>query len=117
MARKEITKNIPERTIVQKATVKSYMVVTCDICNLEIEKHQRHRVCSLCKRDVHGIKCSEYDPEEYGDYPAIFCIICYNLKFVKYQQEREELYKTIDKLEQQLENKIKKESLSESTIS
>lgn len=95
-----------------KATTRIVTKVYCDYpdCGNEIV-YQRYGggggSCGICNRDV----CSKhrtYDPDEPGDYPAKWCIICESL----FLQPRREMNERHWKEEEALERKVKKESLA-----
>lgn len=93
-----------------KIAVKSKEVYICDICG----KQHDTTICSSCGRDIcyGGLnKCCMDDPEETGDYPAHFCPICYNLKFVKYLDERTKLAEKYYADDLAIDARVKEESL------
>ncbi len=92
----------------------------CDLCGKETDR-DRHRTCQLCKRDICW-KQLDFDDEDctktckcndcYGDYMDSLCKVCYTLKFKKYQKEGEDIRERHAIEEEKLENKIIKESLT-----
>ena len=112
--KKTIAKTIPA-VKAQPAKTKEIILLMCDICGLEIKSYEKK--CVLCERDVHGYnwtqkkQCMKEDERESGDYPDTYCIKCADLKFDKYDQEYRDMQSKAEKLEDDLEEKIKKESL------
>lgn len=107
---KQIVPAVPAKPE-KKVEVITYI---CDTCSYENKSRQYFSQCSLCGRLVCKRlqkSCCQSDPREWGDYPANFCPICYELKFKKYDKEYEDMierhYNEIDALDE----KIKKESL------
>lgn len=116
---KKITyKTIPAKPA-KPESKKKVELTYCDVCKQEIKG--KYYSCVLCKRDCHGwweVKgCSDIDERDYGDYPSKYCKFCHNLKFGKYDQEYWQLQSEYEKKEEELDAKILKESLSESSIS
>ena len=102
--KKIIEKVIPEI----KQHIKEEEQFFCDICG---KKLYTHRVCCLCQRDI----CDDHrqnDRDDFGDYPDYYCPICYNLKFVKYDKELDDIESESIRLKELVIEKIKKESLS-----
>ncbi|MFA6088624.1 MAG: hypothetical protein WC755_02055 [Candidatus Woesearchaeota archaeon] len=67
----------------------------CDICIGESDTFVRTdgRQCHICERHVcrkHFI----YDPHEHGDYPPVWCRICWAISepFIKELEKEEEIY-------------------------
>lgn len=111
---------VPAKVI--KATTRIVEKIYCDICTDEIKSAQRRHKCVLCARDIHGYdygrskdkrQCCASDPDDYGDYPSIYCIVCHDLKFKgHYRDIYQELQDNLEREEAILERKIKKESLA-----
>lgn len=111
-------KKVPITIPAQEAKTIEREVYVCDICGNENIDKQRFITCSACGRLAcrQGYKkdekrCSDYDHDEIGDYPDKFCVICWDLKYVKYIKEREAIEEERDKKIEELDNKIKEESL------
>lgn len=88
------------------ATTRKVSVRICDFC-----KTRRKYVCTLCDRDL----CYEhtlYDDEDWGDYPAKYCKICHDLKYVTYKQARRDMEDEYDNKVEAFEQRIKEESLA-----
>lgn len=100
-----------------KAHTKYVPIYICDICEYTSKTQANFRRCCLCDRlmcrsDMVRKGCSHDDPEEFGDYPDHYCSICYNLKYVKYIQERKDLEAEYDAKTEEIEERIKAESLA-----
>lgn len=108
--KKEVTIKVPP----QKAYDRKETKVYCDICGVKVV-YQNYGggggACCLCKRDV-CVKHKEYDPHEPGDYPDKYCTYCYDLKFGKYQELADKILAEYDRKNDNLDKKIKEESLA-----
>lgn len=107
---KEVTyKTVPA----QKAKKVKQEKTLCDICGADATPGRYGSggdVCSICHREICK-KHRDYDPEDWGDYPAKFCVFCYYLKFKKYLADREAEIRRHEEIEDNLESKMKEESL------
>jgi hypothetical protein len=86
-------------------------VRTCDICG----KEGNTVMCVQCRRDAcnsYYTDCSTYDSRHHGDYPDRYCKICHEIKFVKYEEEYQEILKEQETKEKVLDKKITEESLA-----
>lgn len=95
---------VPEKTITKK-------IFICDLCGDECHG----AVCKICKRMVcksYTKSCSTYDPWNDGDYPDPVCSICYKLIKNKYDKEREDMFERHYKDEEDLEQRLREESLA-----
>lgn len=104
-----ITKEIKIPAIPEKVVQKNVRV--CDIC----EKEGSTVTCVQCRRDAcsnYYSDCSTYDSRDHGDYPGRYCKICYQIKFVKYEEEYQGILREQEKKEKALDKKITEESLS-----
>lgn len=124
MKKETVVKVPPKKAVAAKpATTKTVVRYTCDVCGKAIDRSLDNRYgsgmskCSLCGRDVCRTQvegkygqytCFDFDPDEMGDYPDKYCIICFPL----YIPVRNALKEKHWKAEEALENKVKKESLN-----
>lgn len=97
----------------QKAKKVERIIHICDLCGKET---RTFRHCILCKRLIcdgtfHDEHCTRDDPQESGDYPDPYCLICYDLKYTKYKAEYEEIDIQYDEMKTNLDNKVREESL------
>jgi hypothetical protein len=105
--KKEIEVKIPaqkEKTILKEQYV-------CDICGKSSQNPMSK--CILCGKDLcNGTfsKCRLFDPRDYGDYPNKYCPRCYEIKFVKYEKEYQQIEKDYLNALDVLDYKIRRES-------
>lgn len=96
-----------------KASTKEVTVVYCDIpeCNAKVTIENYGGgggVCEICKRDV----CKKHKVRDYhdgGDYANNYCTICWPI----YEPLREKMEERHWDEEEELIEKVKKESLNE----
>jgi len=105
--------NIPAKP---KTTIQKTIYV-CDLCGKESDQGGSFRECCLCGRLccrnlTENKSCIYCDPHEIGDYPDLYCKICYDLTFKKYWEIRQGIEESRDEELEKLKEKIKKESLS-----
>lgn len=84
----------------------------CDFCSATIPDHGSYGwypSCSICKRDCCR-KHNQPDPDEPSDYPDWFCNICMPLILPARRAMKERHWKE----EEEIENKIKEQSLGTS---
>lgn len=89
---------ITKRTTVpaRVAGFRDHEVVLCDFCQKEVaDKYGNKKKCVLCERDI-CYNHTKYDLEEYGDYPDMYCPICYELRFGKYAPKIAEIREKAD---------------------
>ena len=89
-------KEIEIKTPARKASVSKKTITACDLCGAQaMSLHGwREADCKLCHRDicnklvsgsVSQHTCFDYDPHDYGDYPDIYCMPCWKLRFTVYK--------------------------------
>lgn len=107
--KKTVSKTIP--AVKARPAKKVERVVTmCDFCdNKSADYYGNERTCMGCGRDICQ-KHQTYDPEETGDYGGHYCPTCIKLYKEKYQQLLYDLRDKHYREEEQLMNKLKKES-------
>lgn len=100
---------------------KEVLVYVCDICGRKSQTSvgtglsQTMGKCVLCGRHVcrrYAQSCAKDDPECWGDYPDVYCPICYKIKFVTYLPERQAMEKRHEAEEEELDRKMREESLA-----
>lgn len=105
-----------KKTVIPKRTIKEHtrekVVVVCDICKDEARVVVDGKPCMVCKRDVCA-SCSNYDPENMGDYPDYYCEICYGLRFEKHKHVFEKLEENYDKDIEKATEEIRRLSLKQ----
>lgn len=113
-----ITKTIKVPAVpAKKAHTRELPMYVCDICGKESKSTIAS--CVLCERDICKTFslsteiCRKYDPEDYGDYPASYCIRCYHLRFKKYAKVIEAIKEEAYRQEEEIIAQIIKESLGE----
>lgn len=82
---------------VSKEEITKYLY-RCDICGKD---SVHRRVCSICGRDI-CYDCTRFEPRDMGDYPAKYCIECFDIgkKYLdKISVEQEKFDATVEKLE------------------
>jgi len=124
--KKEVEVKVPAKIIKREATVKKVTRYTCDICGKTVDKSQDNRYgsgmsnCSVCGRDIcrtskgsggYPYTCWDDHPDDHGDYPSKMCITCIPLWYKLYTPMQERHWKE----EEEMEARIKKESLNDST--
>ena len=105
---------IQQKVVITPATPETSImkdVAVCDICLSESGGTCYRNVCTLCKRDI-CTKCSNTDRDDYGDYPSKYCLVCYELKFNKYDITLSDITDKHEKEIREFMEKIKEESLS-----
>lgn len=94
---------IPAETIGRK--IQEVIVITCDVCGTAEDKMMKCSICSrdLCVGNLSKRGCSVYDPDDYGDYPEVYCPNCAEL----YIESRRELDREYEKKGENLRLSIK----------
>jgi hypothetical protein len=94
------------------AHTKEVEVFICDTCGVE---RKSVASCTLCGRHVckgYVPYCAKFDPHDWGDYPCVYCPICYDLRFIKYEKEYLAMEQEFEKRQEVWLQKIKEESLA-----
>lgn len=107
--KKEVVVKVPAKPA-KPATTKTIVLISCDVCGNEIVKGNPYGPCCMCRREI-CYPCRHYSPEDQGDYPDKYCPLCYDLKFKKYLEQREKIRIDFEQAEEDLEDKIRQESL------
>lgn len=95
---------------------KKITTYVCDLCFKEDKDSSKFKTCDSCQRLAcyywEGDRCIVSVSDEWGsDYPDRYCKICYELKFEKYALERQKIEEDYESIIEQLDTKIKTESL------
>lgn len=106
------TVKIPE-VKAQPAKKREVVRTYCDFCNTVVPDHGSfgwYPSCCLCGRDC----CRKHNipDQDWSDHPDWYCKPCYNIKFVEFARLYEEVEEQHDKAVEDLDNKVKVESLS-----
>lgn len=78
----------------------------CDLCGKGTE---RHRVCSICGRDLCS-SCTKFDSRDMGDYPENYCSHCFKVGY-KYLGQIEVEQEKFDRIVEELEQRWKDEAI------
>jgi hypothetical protein len=110
-------KTIEIKISAQKARTKQQEVTLCDICGKPDPKtsgYSQMTKCCLCGRDVHfryNNPCSKSEPDEWGGYPAYYCVYCYELRYETHRKEIEDIEEYAFNAKEGILLKVKQQSL------
>lgn len=111
------------KTIIIPASNETTQLVeihVCDFCGYESETslgsglRQTMIACTTCGRHICRLRanqCGTPDPDDPTDYPSYYCPICYELRFIKYEEEVIKIQGRHEKEWKDFWDKVKKESL------
>lgn len=110
--KKEVIVKVPAKKAVaaKPARTKKVKKTVCDFCGADVPSHGSYGwypSCSICGRDCCR-KHNTFDPDEPGDYGSWFCQICLPLILPARREMQDRHWKE----EEELEARIKKESLA-----